>query len=621
MMRFSTRNLFNGTRGVLLLAALIAIVAALTFLTDGEIIAQTPPSKPGVDDSGGSTAPPGSDQVPTTPRITATAIVGNVIELRWTSILGAARYELLARVGSNWEQLDEGALTGTTFTHTGLSDGTTYYYSVRAMAADGPLGEWSETVSATASTAPPPTPTATPTERVPPSSRIHVPPRVPNGWSSDPDDRPSTYPDGQPINPDDRPFTYPDGQPINPDDRPLTYPDGRPINQDDQPSTYPDGQPINQDARVQSPRSNSRGGRSELTATPTPTSTPTSTPTLTTTPTLTPTPEPTATPTATASALNAPGLTVEAKVRGVVLSWEAAAGAVRYELMTWWDGAGSWQPLGGDDLTGTMYTHTEVTAGTKYYYSIRAVNAAGKTSRWLSDYPSAVAIGAKAARKAEPTPTATATAPALSAPGMTAKATVRGVALSWEAAAEAVRYELMTWWDGAGGWQSIGGDDLTGTTYTHTDVAAGTKYYYTIRAVNAAMETSGWLQDFPTAIAIAVTEAETSTPTPTPTPTPTATAPALSAPGMTARATEGGVELSWEAIPGAGRYELMTWWDGEGSWQLFGGDELTGTMYMHTDVEAGTKYYYTIRAVNAAGKKGGWLQDFATATALAATGN
>ncbi|GEM_PF-2823872 len=571
-MKYSTRIWAKGTRGVLLLAALFASVVALTFLTDGEMIAQTPPQQPGANDSGGSTAPPGSDQVPTTPRITATAIVGNVIELRWTSILGAARYELLARVGSNWEQLDEGALTGTTFTHTGLSDGTTYYYSVRAMAADGPLGEWSETVSATASTAPPPTPTATPTERVPPSSRIHVPPREPNGWSSDPDDRPSTYPDGQPIN---------------------------------------------QDARVQSPRSNSRGGRSELTATPTPTSTPTSTPTLTTTPTLTPTPEPTATPTATASALNAPGLTVEAKVRGVVLSWEAAAGAVRYELMTWWDGADSWQPLGGDDLTGTTYTHTEVAAGTKYYYSIRAVNAAGKTSRWLSDYPSAVAIGAKAARKAEPTPTATATAPALSAPGMTAKATERGVALNWKAVAGAVRYEVMTWWDGARSWQSIGGDDLTGTTYTHTDVAAGTKYYYTIRAVNAAKETSGWLQDFPTAIAIAVTEAETSTPTPTP----TATAPALSAPGMTARATEGGVELSWEAIAGAVRYELMTWWDGAGSWQTFGGDDLTGTTYTHTDVEAGTKYYYTIRAVNAAGKKGGWLQDFATATALAATGN
>jgi len=304
-------------------------------------------------------------------------------------------------------------------------------------------------------------------------------------------------------------------------------------------------------------------------------------------------------------------------VRGVALDWEAAVGAVRYELMTWWDGAGSWQPLGGDDLTGTTYMHSEVTAGTKYYYSIRAVNAAGKTSRWLSDYPSVVAIAAKEARTAAPTATATATAPALSAPGMTAKATVRGVVLSWEAAAGAVRYEFMAWWDGAGGWQSIGGDDLTGTTYTHTDVAAGTKYYYTIRAVNAAKETSGWLQDFPSAVAIAVTEAITSTPTPTA----TATAPAVSAPGITAKATVRGVELSWEVAAGAVRYELMTWWDGAGGWQLFGGDELTGTMYMHTDVEAGTKYYYTIRAVNAAGKKGGWLQDFATATALAATGN
>ena len=186
----------------------------------------------------------------------------------------------------------------------------------------------------------------------------------------------------------------------------------------------------------------------------------------------------------------------------MVLSWEAAASAVRYELLAWWDGAGGWQRVGGDNLTGTTYTHTDVAAGTRYYYTILAVNAAGETSGWLEDFPSAVAIAVTEAVKSTPTPTPTATAPALSAPGMTAEATVRGVALNWEAAAGAVRYELLTYWDGAGGWQSIGGDNLTGTTYTHTDVEAGTKYYYTIRAVNAAGEKSAWLKDVPSATAL-----------------------------------------------------------------------------------------------------------------------
>ena len=87
-------------------------------------------------------------------------------------------------------------------------------------------------------------------------------------------------------------------------------------------------------------------------------------------------------PAASASALSAP-LLVAAPAEGAVeLSWTAAAGAVRYELWVW-DSVNEFQKLGGDNLSGTMYTHTGVTAGTKYHYTIRAVNAGGETSDWL----------------------------------------------------------------------------------------------------------------------------------------------------------------------------------------------------------------------------------------------
>ena len=201
-------------------------------------------------------------------------------------------------------------------------------------------------------------------------------------------------------------------------------------------------------------------------------------------------------------------MTAEATVRGVELSWEAAAGAVRYELSTWWDAGIGWQPVGGDNLTGTTYTHTDVAAGTTYHYSIRAVNAAGETSGWLLEYPSATALAATEAETSTPTPTATASALSVPpVPELTARATVRGVELSWEAAAGAVRYELATWWDAEIGWQTVGGDNLIGTTYTHTDVAAGTTYHYSIRAVNAAGETSGWLLEYPSATALATDSA------------------------------------------------------------------------------------------------------------------
>ena len=262
--------------------------------------------------------------------------------------------------------------------------------------------------------------------------------------------------------------------------------------------------------------------------------------TSTPTPTATAAPEAgtfTPTPIATVTAPSALKLTAEATARGVVLRWETAPDAARYALMTWWDAGTGWQPIGGNNLTGTSYTHTDVTAGTKYHYTIRAVNAAGEKGAWLlEDYPSAITLATQGAGTSTPTPTPTATATpgagtstptstptptatasAPSALKLTAEATARGVVLRWETAPDAARYELMTWWDAGTGWQPIGGDKLTGTSYTHTTVTTGTKYHYTIRVVYAAGETSAWLLgDYPSATALATPGAATSTPTPTP---------------------------------------------------------------------------------------------------------
>jgi len=49
----------------------------------------------------------------------------------------------------------------------------------------------------------------------------------------------------------------------------------------------------------------------------------------------------------TLASLAAPALTAQATASGVVLSWEGVAGAVRYELLTWWANDPGWQALGG----------------------------------------------------------------------------------------------------------------------------------------------------------------------------------------------------------------------------------------------------------------------------------
>ena len=66
-----------------------------------------------------------------------------------------------------------------------------------------------------------------------------------------------------------------------------------------------------------------------------------------------------------------------------------------------------------------------------------------------------------------------------------------------------------------GGYWKIGGDNLTATSYTHTDVEPGKTYVYIIRAGL----TGGGVTDWSTRVA-AVIPAPTATPTPTPTATP-----------------------------------------------------------------------------------------------------
>ena len=90
-------------------------------------------------------------QPPPTPTITARAIV-NAVELQWGALAGSGRrYDLWSwwDKATGWVHIGGNNLTGTTFTHTGLSPTITYYYAVRGMGVDGnPTTVWSEYASA-----------------------------------------------------------------------------------------------------------------------------------------------------------------------------------------------------------------------------------------------------------------------------------------------------------------------------------------------------------------------------------------------------------------------------------------------------------------------------------------
>ena len=434
------------------------------------------------------------------PELTAQAAAG-AVELSWTEVAGAVRYELWSWTSADgWEQIGGDDLTATTHNHPGLTVGTTYFYQVRAVNADGENSAWSPQASATVvdeqSSTSTPTPTLTPTS--PPQTILTA-----------------TLTPTPTLTPTSPPQTI------------LT------ATLTPTPTLTPTSPP-----------------QTVLTATPTPTSTSTVTPT----PTLTLTPQPLS-----PQPLSPPSLTALKTSGGVELSWDALAGAVRYELW-FWTSAGGWQQIGGDDLTDTTYTHTGIEVGTTYFYAVRAVNAVNEVGPW-SEYAS-VTVTAPQSSTTTPTPTPTATPTPTPTPTSTPTST---------------------------------SSTLSTATPTPTPTPTSTS-----STLSTATPT-------PTPTPTTSSTLSTATPTPTPTPTPTSTSSTLSAPVLTVNAIQGAVELNWDAVTGAVRYTLWVWTSSGGHQQIDEGT-LTGTSYTHPALAVGTTYFYTARAVNPAGEFSEWSE-------------
>ena len=175
--------------------------------------------------------------------------------------------------------------------------------------------------------------------------------------------------------------------------------------------------------------------------------------------------------------LSAPTVTGGNDAQGrPTLTWNAVTGAAKYEVYRA-------RSLNGDyikysTVTGTSYTNTSyIENGNTYYYKVRALDANGTAGAWSS----IVSVTYRAASTGT-----------LSAPTVTGGNDSQGrPTLKWNAVTGAAKYEVYRARSRSG--EYIKYSTVTGTSYTNTSyIENGNTYYYKVRALDANGAAGAW---------------------------------------------------------------------------------------------------------------------------------
>ena len=256
------------------------------------------------------------------------------------------------------------------------------------------------------------------------------------------------------------------------------------------------------------------------------------------------------------TSLTAPTMTLTSANSGQpVISWTKVSGAAQYEIFRSTDGS----KFSIIRRTAALsYTDTSAAAGTTYYYQVRAINGDVK-SAFCAAQSIQYAIGS------------------LTAPTMTLTSAAGGQpVISWSKVNGAAQYEIFRSTDGSK-FSII--RRTAALSYTDTSAAAGTTYYYQVRAINGNVKS-----DFCAAQSIQYAIAS------------------LTAPTMTlTSAANGQPVVSWTKVSGAAQYEIFRSTNGKN----FSIIRRTAALsFTDTSAAAGTTYYYQVRAINGSVKSG-----------------
>ena len=262
--------------------------------------------------------------------------------------------------------------------------------------------------------------------------------------------------------------------------------------------------------------------------------------------------------------LSAPTVTGGNDAQGrPTLKWNAVTGAAKYEVYRARSKDGDY--IKYSTVTGTSYTNTSyIENGNTYYYKVRALDANGTAGAWSS-------IVSVTYKQTLPAPTVTGGNDSQGRP-----------TLKWKAVSGAAKYEVYRARSKDGDY--IKYSTVTGTSYTNTSyIEDSNTYYYKVRALKSDGTAGAWSS------VVSVTYKQT-----------------LSAPAVTGgNDAQGRPTLKWNAVSGAAKYEVYRARSKDGDYIKY--STVTGTSYTNTSyIENGNTYYYKVRALDANGTAGAW---------------
>lgn len=261
-------------------------------------------------------------------------------------------------------------------------------------------------------------------------------------------------------------------------------------------------------------------------------------------------------------------LTYPSMVTGLVLTprnattvdvrWTAAPGAATYVVQKSLTGTvGDWVEV-AKDLTGTTYSDDKDVAATKYWYRVLSYNKSGT----MSGTPMTATVTTFATTPTNPKAVAN---------------SASQITVTWDAVVGATSYKVERSPDGVFGWTQMV-PDPTISRYVDTGLTDATQYFYRVSATTPAGSSA----------TTAVVNATTYTLAPT---------------GVTLTAVSPTqIDVRWAMVNGATDFIVERSLTGDPSdiWTITDTKSVVRA-YSDTTCLAGTRYYYRVRAVNAAG--------------------